>query len=511
MEKTLETLYSEYSDHTLLQQLEVYALWTIPAVFPKGTRASDNTNAQIEHDYQSEGALLVNKLSTKLAKTLFPANLSFFSLDATQEIKEMLTKQGIDSLVRVENDACRRLMFNASYAQLVQLLRLLVITGDALVSRKDNAVRVRSLKSYVVRRNHLGEDQHIIYKDCIRYDELPPYVKTGLGTRKDDDVVTLYTSIKRIIKWAGNIPITSWEETQEVEGVAVNYKQTYTHNTCPHFTVMWSHVNGDNYGRGYVGEYAGDFAKLSELSQSLTEYQLASCITLNVYNPSGNFDIDRAEQARNGDWITGQKEAVQSYEVGDYNKMIALSNDIQLIMTRLNTAFMVTSNQRDAERVTQYEIMTNANEAEQVLGGVYSQLSQNLHMPLAYLLLNEIHPAIIQDIEAGAYELNILTGLQALSRSSANQALLVASSEINATVPVLTQVSKRFDVEKIIDSILRSNGINVEDYTFTEEQIQARTDAEEQEQAQLAQQQAIMQGAGQQQAVQAVQQSQGIM
>ena len=112
--------------------------------------------------------------------------------------------------------------------------------------------------------------------------------------------------------------------------------------------------------------------------------------------------------------------------------------------------------------------MQNATEAEQVLGGVYSQLSQNMHMPLAYLLLHEVQPTVINAVERGEFKLDILTGLQALSRSSENQSLLVAASEINAIVPIMAQLSKRFNPDKLIDSNLRANGVNVDDYTWFE-------------------------------------------
>lgn len=160
---------------------------------------------------------------------------------------------------------------------------------------------------------------------------------------------------------------------------------------------------------------------------------------------------------------------------------------------------------------TAQEVLLNANEAEQVLGGVYSQLSQNMHLPLAYLLLHEIQPNLINAVESGEYELHILTGLQALSRSTQNQALLIAASEINAIVPVLQQVSKRFNPDKLVDGILRANGVNVADYEYTEEELKAMQVQEEEQAQQLAQQQQLLQGAGQEQAVQAVQQSQGFI
>lgn len=507
---THESLYTTYRDDSLLRKLEYYALWTIPSTFPKDATTVQNGNAEIEHDYQSIGAMHTNRLATKLASSMFPPNNSFFRIDANAKLKEQLEKDAKQTLIEIENTACRRLLYNASYAQLVQALRLLVITGDVLIKRYNNRIRVFSLKNYVVRRNNVGEDQDIIFKEVIDFGELPENLKSRLrlvGNREDSDKITLYTRVQKITKDG----ISFWEETQEIDSVPVDYKATYTEKLCPYFTVKWNHVNGDMYGRGLVEEYAGDFAKLSELSQALTEYELQSCITLNIFNPAGNFDIDRAEQAVSGDWISGQRESVTTYEVGDYQKIAALASEIQEVSNRLSGAFMSSGNVRDAERVTAQEVLLNANEAEQVLGGVYSQLSQNMHLPLAYLLLNEIQPNLINAVESGEYELHILTGLQALSRSTQNQALLIAASEINAIVPVLQQVSKRFNPDKLVDGILRANGVNVADYEYTEEELKAMQVQEEEQAQQLAQQQQLLQGAGQEQAVQAVQQSQGFI
>lgn len=116
------------------------------------------------------------------------------------------------------------------------------------------------------------------------------------------------------------------------------------------------------------------------------------------------------------------------------------------------------------------------------MGGVYSQLSQNMHLPLAYLLLNEENEAIIFDIDRENLKLNILTGLQALSRSSENQNLVIASSEINAVLPAFTGLglSKKWNVDAIAESILVSNGVNIKALQYTEEEMMKMQEAEQQ-------------------------------
>ena len=116
---TLSALFSKYRDDALLNKLESYALWTIPSVFPSEVDAAKYQNADIEYDCQSKGALLVNRLATKLARTLFPANTSFFRIEINDEIKELFKQQQIDDVIAYENKACSRIFLNASYAQLV--------------------------------------------------------------------------------------------------------------------------------------------------------------------------------------------------------------------------------------------------------------------------------------------------------------------------------------------------------------------------------------------------------
>ena len=273
----------------------------------------------------------------------------------------------------------------------------------------------------------------------------------------------------------------------------------YRDKLCPYIPVTWNFVNGDNYGRGYVEDYAADLYKYSNLSQSLAEYELEALKLIHLVNPAGLFDVPSAEEAESGAYIQGQPESVQPYEAGDYRKILEIRNDLQAIEQRLDVAFMYTGNNREGERVTAYEIRQNAEEAENVLGGVYSQLSQNMHLPLAYLLLNEEDAAIIYEIDAKNLTLNILTGLQALSRSSENQSLVIAASEINAVLPAFTGLglSEKWNIDAIAESIMTANGVNLKLLQYTEEELQAKQQAAQQAAAQQEAQaaQTAMQGA----------------
>lgn len=164
----------------------------------------------------------------------------------------------------------------------------------------------------------------------------------------------------------------------------------------------------------------------------------------------------------------------------------------------------------------------NAEEADKLLGGVYSQLSLSLHLPLAYLLLNETDSSLVAAVMKGQLDINLIVGLQALSSSAENQALLIAVQQIAAatqTFGALNQLSLRYNIDTIVDKILTGNGIDPESLIYTPQQIQKIQDAKMAElQAQQAQQQQQLASQGvdiaqgsQQQQQQAINMAQGVM
>lgn len=476
----LSTLFSNYQDTGLLDRIETYALWTIPSVFPQceNTNYGSNTNSTIQYDYQSVGALIVNRLATKLARTLFPANTSFFRIDVTNDkLKALFERKKVSSIIEYENAACERLFYNASYAQLVQAMRLLIITGECLLHRVNDSMRVYSLKNYAVKRNNVGEELDIVIMEYKYFEELDDDIKIVIGDQRSNAPLKLYTRVQRQYKNG----VKSWRVTQEINGIALPTNMVYRDKLCPYIPVKWQFVNGDAYARGYVEDYAADFSKLSDLSRELMSYEMESLRLIHMVNPAGGVDIEYAVNAPNGEFVHGDPNMIQPYEGGTFQKIQVIKADLNDIEQRLNVAFMYTGNQREGERITAYEIRQNAEEAEQVLGGVYSQLAESLHLPLAYLLLYEVRKDIILALDAADIKLNILTGIQALSRSTENQGLVIAASEINATVPMIQQFGgKRFNIDAIIDKILLSNGVNVAEITYTEDELRAKAQAEQQ-------------------------------
>ncbi|MEO9300019.1 portal protein, partial [Devosia alba] len=148
---------------------------------------------------------------------------------------------------------------------------------------------------------------------------------------------------------------------------------------------------------GLVEDYAGEFARLSELSKALTLYEVEAMRFVNMSNSASGVDIDAFNEAAVGDIIQTNAPAgttgpgIWAYEGGVYQKIQVMQAEIASIEQRLARAFMYGGNTRDAERVTAYEIRQNAQEAQEALGDAYSQLSSVWLTKLAYLYCLELY------------------------------------------------------------------------------------------------------------------------
>lgn len=488
-----EALYNQYEDSRLLLKAENYAYWTIPSAFPENYRkvghSRNEGNAPIQHDYQSMGAVLVNYLAAKLAGILFPVNQSFFKINPTEILKQVITSMNPDGqefkskLVTLENKACKQLFVNASYAQLIQALRYLIITGNCLIKRHNSKTIVYSLRNYVTLRDNEGTVLDIVLRESRTYNSLPAEIANLISTKyhNDHDEVVIYTRIKRDTITKDAVTNIVYTVSQQIDGVSIGEPSRYPEHLCPYIPVVWNHVNGDSYGRGHVEDHAGDFAKLSDLSRALAIYEIDACKVVNVVKPGSTIDLDSMNEAESGEWVQADPQAIGKHESGDYSKIQALTNDCTVVYNRLANAFMYQGNTRDAERVTAEEIRMNAQEAEKALGGVYSQLSLGMHLPLAYLLAQEVDPYFITAVIAKEVELEVVTGVNALGRAAEIQQLYLAIQELAAIIPAMQQITPRFDTEKVIDAVLQSHGLVLEDIMLSEEELKAR-----QEQAQQA-------------------------
>lgn len=485
--ESYEALFRQYQDDSAILRTERYAKWSLPTLFANPDLRSGR-QLSVQRDYQSVGALLTNNLASKLTALLFPSNQSFFRLDSTVNTSSMAADLGVQeqdlasNMAQLENAAYRRIFLRSSYHQLVHTMKLLIATGNALIYRDSAGTNLHaySLRQYALLRDGSGKVMDIVLKERVSKFSLPAAIQAKFTNHKEFDQLCLWTRVKRERRDLTEVFVV----TQQVDNVSLDTEDIFPEAICPYIPVTWNLITGENYGRGLVEDYAGDFAKLSELSEALALYEIEACRVLHLAAPGAGGDIDAMAQSPSGQWVSADPAKVQAYEAGDYNKIAALMGDLQQLTQRLSPAFMYTGNTRDAERVTAEEIRQQADEANQALGGVYSAIADSMHIPLAHILCHEVNPDFVSEVIAGGLQLSVLTGVAALGRSSDVTKLLQVAQALSVIIPV-AQVSPRLDTERIITKVFEGFGLNIDEYSRTQQELQ-QLQAQQQAQADAA-------------------------
>jgi len=485
-----QALFEKLRDSEIVRKAVQYAHWTLPALMADMQNRSGR--AVLERDYQEIGALLTNSLSAKLSGILFPSSRPFFKIKPSADLLKRTLDHGatkdklIAGLSRMETDACAQLFQNASLNQLILALKHLIVTGNALVYRDTEKHRsvTYGLQSYATRRDGQGVLLDCVLREFTYVEALPEALQEVLRrsnrarySRPEQEVIT-YTRIQRVVR--GKV---QYHVTQEVDITPVGTLGMYPEHLCPWQALTWNLIPGEHYGRGMVEDYAGGFAKLSDLSEASALYAVEVMRVINLVSSGSGTDIDDIANAETGEYVAGTKDSVTAYEAGDGAKLQQVENIIAGTVSRLSTAFMYAANTRNAERVTAFELAQQAREAETTLGGNYSSLAESWQVPLSHVLLYESKPDILEGIISEDVVLGIIAGIPALGRAADVQNLMSATQEGAAIIPALAQLDKRIDPAKVFDMIMAGQSVDTSILFKDEQQLAKENEANAQVQA----------------------------
>ena len=501
-----KSLFEKLRDDTVIQKCEQYAKWSLPQLMADLSLTRGQTQIVVERDYQEIGALLVNHLAPKLAKLLFPTTAPFFRIGASDNIKQMASQAGVPeaqlqtSLAKAEMTAVSQLFLNASYAQLIMMLKQLIVTGNALLYRDSKLKKccTYGLQSYVTRRDGKGALLDCVLREYTFVEGLPADVQQTLRIAnkakygRPEQQVEVYTRIHRELNGDKFV----YKVTEEVDEYPVGEESSYPEHLCPWLPITWSLITGEHYGRGLVEDFAGGFAKLSDISEAYALYTIEALRVINLVSGTSGTDIDDLANAETGEYLRGDPASVAAHESGSSQKMQQAAQEVEAVFGRLAKAFMYQANTRDAERVTAYELQRDAQEAENTLGGAYSMLSTGIQVPLAHILLVETQGSMLPGLITGDIKLDVVAGIPALGRTGDVQNLMMASQEVAAVAPI-AQLDKRISPTKVVDMIMAGRSVDTSVIFYTEEEQQANAQAEQQAQLGMQQLQASQQAAEQ--------------
>lgn len=496
---SLESIFLNDRDSAVLEAAEQFAKWTLPTVFTEDNSGNDGRRTSLRRDYQSTGALLVNTAATKVTNALFPQGSPFFRFVDSDEMTSIINSVGKGSNVAsikssMELSASSLVFSQDNFAAKTRATKLLMVTGNALefFNNQTGKSHVFSVRDFSVKRDGSGQVLRGVLKERISAADLPEAFRAAHAPNKEDhEDITLYTGIFREVVSSGTV---RWKVYQEACSQKLGEPSYYPDHENPYLFLVWNLVNGEHYGRGLVEDYAGDFAKLSELSMALTLYEIEAMRLVNLSTSASGVDIDSFEKAETGETVqttvpAGTNPGVWAYEGGNSQKIVAIQGDINLLEQKLSRAFMYSGNTRQGERVTAYEIRVNAQEAQNALGDSYSTLSDHWLTRLAYLYVLYQNPKMRPLFAMDATTLKVQVGTASLFKAAQADRLLEAAQSIQLIVPVLAQATKRINPDAVVDFILDSFGVVSDKLYYTEEQLKQQADQLARQQQQVQQQQ----------------------
>ena len=440
--------------------------------------------------WQSVGAKVTVTLAAKLMLALLPPQTTFFKLQirddklGTELPPEMRSELDL-SFSKIERMIMDYIAASSDRVVIHQALKHLIVGGNALIYMGKDGLKNYPLNRFVVNRDGNGNVIEIVTKELISrkvlglepaLDKKPNSPNDDYGSGSDGDDVEVYTCVK-LDSSRGR-----WVWHQEVfDKIIPGSRSTAPKTASPWLVLRFNTVDGEDYGRGRVEEFIGDFKSLEGLSQSLVEGAAAASKVIFLVSPSSTTKPQTIAQAGNGAIVQGRAEDVAVIQVGKTADFQTAANMAQQIERRISDAFL-TMNVRQAERVTAEEVRLTQMELEQQLGGLFSLLTVEFLIPylnrtLLVLTRSNQIPKIPKDLARP----QIVAGVNALGRGQDRESLTMFIQTIAQTMgPEALQGF--INPSEAIKRLAAAQGIDVLNLVKTDQQIQ-------QERQQLQQQQ----------------------
>lgn len=388
---------------------------TIPSLFPPlGTTGQTD----LRSPSQSQGAMCVNSLASKILLALLPPNQAFFRLTVDEtdlgDVEDNTKGEIEEALSALERLVQSELESKNSRPVLHETIKQLLIAGNALLFAGQDALKMYRLDKYVCKRDGMGKPKEIIIEEKVTRDEIPKHVIAVLpeSTQQDDQEYVMYTQILR----NGN----HWVAIQEINGVTdPKSRTTFPLTKCPYIPLRMIRVDGEDYGRSYVEEYIGDLKSLEVLTKALNEGTAAAARVIFLVRANATTKPKVLTSTPNGGFATGDREDVSALQLDKQADFAQARQRMMEIKEDLSAAFLRNSTlTRNAERVTATEIRAMAQELETVLGGIYALLSIELQLPLVHVTMAQLQrTGALPDMPSDMLKPQVLTGVAALGRS----------------------------------------------------------------------------------------------
>lgn len=480
----------------MLERSRDCAELTLPYVLPP--EGYDGTGG-LPTPYQSLGARGVNNLTSKMLLALFPTNTAFFRFSLNPELVKQLTEEtgaesaqikgALEDALRLrENQLLRRLETGNLRATLGSIFKHLIVAGNTMLYLpKKGLSRMYALDQYAVKRDPMGTVTKLVIKEKVHPSTLDEKVtkvcQVVTDGRDNTEMCEVYTCM--MLTESGG-----YEWHQEINNIEVpgSKGSSPKGETPPYLPLRWQAVSGNDYGIGLVEEYLGDLRSLEGLMKSVIGFSAAAAKIVIMLHPNSSTDEDSLATAESGDIVEGTMQDIDVLQLDKYADFKVAKTVMDDLTMRLSHAFLLQSGTvRDAERVTAAEISAMAQELEDVLGGVYTVMSQELQLPLVKRLISSEKaagkfPKLPKVKGEDSVDPVIVTGFDALGRGHELNKLRGFIQDLTGMIG--EQALGLIDPSKIAKRLGHGHNIDVSDFLKSEDQMQQEQQAAQQQQMQ---------------------------
>ena len=478
---------TSYRSHFLNIAVECSEL-TLPYLIQRDETRPSHKN--LRQPWQSVGSKAVVTLASKLMLALLPPQTTFFKLQIDDsklgtELPAEIRSELDLSFAKMERMVMDSIAASGDRVAVHQAIKHLVVGGNALLYMGKDGIKHYPLNRYVVERDGNGNVIEIVTKELINKQLLPKEFqelsKEQTGNESIHNDVEIYTHVK--------LDNNRWVWHQEAfDKVIPNTDGKSPKDANPWLVLRFNSVDGENYGRGRVEEFLGDFKSLNALSQAMVEGSASAAKVVFVVSPSSMTKPQTIAQAGNGAIVQGRPEDIGVIQVG---KTADFSTALQMMQTlerRLLEAFLVL-NVRQSERTTAEEVRLTQLELEQQLGGLFSLLTVEFLVPyLNRKLLVLSRAGQLPKYPKDLVKPTIVAGINALGRGQDRESLTAFITTIAQTLGPEAMM-KFINADEAIKRLAAAQGIDVLNLVKSMEEQQAEADAAAQQEQEMAQMQ----------------------
>lgn len=485
-----------------LERARYMSSLTIPTLLPPEGLTN---NSELPKPFSSVAARGVTNMSSRMLSALLPLNdLPFFRFELNNG--EAADPETYSYMETLSHQIFSKLSTKNLRESLFLTLQQLIVNGDCLMIMEDDySFRTYRLDQYVVRRDIDGSIVELIYLDWV-----PKNPNNDMYEAYDNNFFpSAWNSLNSLPDYQANFNRIVWNEdetrwdfySEDETGEKVDEGE---YINTPFMPLRWIGVTGEDYGRSHCEEILGDVETLEAYTKALIDGMTAASTFWVAVDPAGITDIDDVSQSPTGSFIGARQTDVFTLSPAQTisPQLSAAQTAVEQMRREVGNAFLLGSTGvRQADRVTATEVRMIGAEIENVLGGAFSAIARSLLEPIVrrtialMIKADEVDERLAAEfMDDGQLTINIVTGLQALSRDS-DLTKLMQMGEMVRNLPPEAIQHFRWDQYGI--ALISSLGFDPRNWVRNEAETDERMQQQQQQAMEMQAQQTVAMGAAQ--------------